>query len=135
MADIKINIGDNQAKKTYNKTIDADTLAPLIGKKIGDVVSGEIFDLAGYELTITGGSDNCGFPMRKDVNGFAKKKILIVGGVGLRNTKRKGKRVRKTVAGNTVYEKTSQINLKVTKYGAEPIEKPIEAPAAEEKAE
>ncbi len=122
MAEIKVNIGDGKAKKTYNKTLTEDQLGPFLGKKIGDTVKGEALELAGYELEIMGGSNSDGLPMRKDVNGFAKKKILIVGGVGLRKTKYKGSKIRKTVAGNTIFEKTSQINLKVVKYGKEPIE-------------
>ncbi len=123
MAEIKVNIGDVKAKKTYNKVFEQ---VPFKGSKVGDVVKGEGIDLPGYELQITGGSDSSGFPMRKDVNGPNKKKILIVGGVGLRTNKRDGRKVRKTVAGNTVYEKTAQINLKVVKYGPEPIEKAAE---------
>ena len=127
MAEIKLNIGDSKAKKTFNKTV--EEVSMLYGKKIGDVIKGELIELPGYELEIRGGSDASGFPMRKDVQGTARKRILIVGGVGLRKTKYKGSRIRKLVAGNTIYEKTSQINLKVTKWGKDPIEKPAEAEA------
>ena len=41
-------------------------------------------------------------------------------------------KVRKLVSGNTIYEKTSQINFKVVKWGKEPIEKPAEPEAKEE---
>lgn len=128
MAEIKINIGDSKTKKTYNKTV--EEVNAFHGKKIGDKVTGELIDLAGYEFEICGGSDNAGFPMRKDVEGQIRKKIFITGGVGMKNQKRNGLKLRKMVAGNTVYEKTSQINLKVTKWGKEP----IEAPKAEEEA-
>ena len=127
MAEIKLNIGDSKAKNTFNKTV--EEVSMLYGKKIGDVIKGELIELPGYELEIRGGSDASGFPMRKDVQGTARKRILIVGGVGLRKTKYKGSRIRKLVAGNTIYEKTSQINLKVTKWGKDPIEKPAEAEA------
>lgn len=133
MAEIKLNIGDSKSKKTYTKVIDETILSGFIGKKIGDVLKGELIDLSGYELQITGGSDSSGFPMRRDVMGSNRKKVLIVGGVGLRTNKRDGRKVRKSVAGNTVYEKTAQINLKVTKWGKDPIEKPAEEPKAEEK--
>ncbi len=127
MAEIKANIGDSKSKKTYNKSLTPDQLDLISGKKIGDTVKGELIGLpAGYELEIRGGSDASGFPMRKDVEGQNKKRILIVGGVGLRKTKYKGMKVRKLVAGNTIYEKTSQINFKITKWGKEPIEKPAE---------
>lgn len=133
MAEIKANIGDGKSKKTYNKTLTPEQLVGLTGKKMGDVVKGELVDLpAGYEVEIRGGSDASGFPMRKDVNGTNRKRVLIVGGVGLRKTKYKGMKVRKLVAGNTIYEKTSQINFKVVKWGKEPIEKPAEEPAPAE---
>lgn len=132
MAEIKVNIGDSKAKKTYNKVLDENSLNSFKGKKIGDIVKGELLDLPGYEMQITGGSDSSGFPMRKDVNGFARKKVLIVGGVGLRTNKRDGRKVRKSVSGNTIYEKTAQINLKVVKYGPEPIVKETEAAPKEE---
>ncbi len=133
MVELRINIGDGKAKKTYNKKLEDSS--SFVGKKIGDVVKGELIELAGYELEITGGSDASGFPMRKDVQGTNRKKVLIVGGVGLRKTKYKGSKIRKAVAGNTVYEKTSQLNLKVVKWGKEPIEKPPETPKEEAKAE
>ena len=138
MAEHKLNIGDSKSKKTYKKV--TEDISSLYGKKLGETINGELIDLNGYELEITGGSDASGFPMRKDVDGTARKRILIVGGVGMRNQKRKGIKLRKMVAGNTIYEKTSQINLKVTKWGKDPIEKPAEpegeaAPAEEAKAE
>lgn len=132
MAEIKLNIGDSKTKKTYNKTLTEEQLESLFGKKIGDTISGDLFELPGYELELMGGSDKTGTPMRKDVAGFAPKKVLIVGGVGLRKNKRAGRKVRVRVAGNTVYERTSQLNVKVTKWGKDPIEPVAEEPAAEE---
>lgn len=133
MAETKINIGDKKTQKTYNKVLTPEQLTALSGKKIGETFKGDLIDLPGYEIEICGGSDNAGFPMRKDVNGTGRKKILIVGGVGLNKTKYKGSKIRKMVSGNTVGENTAQINTKVTKWGKDPIE-PVEE-AAEEKAE
>ncbi len=129
MTEIKINIGDKKSKKTFNRTLSEEELTSFIGKKVGNTISGEALNLAGYEFEIRGGSDSAGFPMRKDVQGFARKKILIVNGVGIKNQKRKGLKLRKMVAGNTIYEKTAQINLAVTKWGKAPIEKTPEQPA------
>lgn len=132
MAEIKVNIGDSKSKKTYNKTLTEEQVTPLIGKKIGDTIKGDSLELpAGYELEVRGGSDNAGFPMRKDVLGSGRKKILIVGGVGMKNQGRKGLKLRKMVSGNTIGENTAQINLKVVKWGKEPIEKEPEPEAAE----
>ena len=116
MAEIKLNIGDPKSKKTLTKAVTDSETEVFMNKKIGDKVHGDSFGLSGYEFEITGGSDNAGFPMRRDVKGTMRKKILIVGGVGLRSNT-KGRKVRKSVAGNTVYAKTAQINLKVLKHG------------------
>jgi small subunit ribosomal protein S6e len=130
--EIKVNIGDPKTGKTFKKTIAEDDAKLFFGKKIGDSIKGELLQAPGYEFQLAGGSDYCGFPMRSDVEGTLRKRILIVKGIGLR-TNRAGRRVRKAVAGNTVYTRTAQINLKVTKAGAQPLEAPAaaEAPAEE----
>ncbi|MFP4118470.1 MAG: 30S ribosomal protein S6e [Candidatus Woesearchaeota archaeon] len=134
MAETKVNIGDKKTKKTYNKTLSEDQMNQIIGKKIGDKIKGESLELPGYEFEVVGGTDSAGFPMRKDVQGKTRKRILITGGVGMRKKERAGMRKRKLVAGNTIHENTAQINLKVTKQGKDPIEAPKEE-ASEEKQE
>jgi small subunit ribosomal protein S6e len=123
--EIKLNIGDPKSKRTITKTVVDNATEVFLDKKIGDKLFGDSFDLAGYEFEITGGSDNAGFPMRRDVKGIARKRILMVKGVGLRANVR-GRKVRKSVAGNTVYSKTAQINLKVLKHGSAPLFAPKE---------
>jgi len=120
MAEFKLSIADPKTGKTYKRDVTGDDAQGFIGKKIGDTIKGELIGLKGYEFQITGGSDSCGFPMRKDVPGPNRKRILITKGVGLR-AKRKGMRLRKTVAGNTISDQTSQINLKITKAGTTPL--------------
>jgi len=129
---MKIVIGTKQGK-TKQQELSEEQISLITGKKIGDKVSGNDFGFDGYEFEITGGSDNSGTPMRKDVEGFTKKKILAVKGVGLK-PQRHGQKQRKTVAGNTISEKTSQINIKVIKEGSQPLDAP-EAPAEEKKEE
>lgn len=125
--EIKVNIGDTKSGKTAKIILANEQAKPILNKKIGDKVKGDDIGFSGYEFEITGGSDYCGFPMRRDVVGVARKKILTVGGVGLRHNV-PGRKVRKTVAGNTVYANTAQLNLKVLKYGDKPLfeEKPAE---------
>ncbi|MBU1975809.1 MAG: 30S ribosomal protein S6e [Nanoarchaeota archaeon] len=119
--EFKINISDPKNGKTHKKVLNDADCKPLIGKKIGDTIKGETLGFAGYEFKISGGSDSCGFPMRWDVSGTMRKRILITTGVGIRS-KRKGMRKRKTVAANQIYAKTAQINLTVTKAGKGPID-------------
>lgn len=122
--DLKINIADKSGK-CVKKELKEEQTSVLHGKKIGDRIHGEMLDMTGYEFEISGGSDFCGFPMRKDVNGIMRKAILTTKGLG-NNYNRKGMRLRRTVAGNTIYNKTAQLNLKVIKYGPEPFIKESE---------
>jgi small subunit ribosomal protein S6e len=95
--------------------------APVMGKKIGEKISGEFLGLGGYELQITGGSDKDGFPMRPDVEGVVRRRIMLTKGIGFRADV-KGLRRRKMVRGNTVAQDIMQINCKVVKAGEKPLE-------------
>jgi|SRR3989344_911958 len=116
MVNFKLCISDPSSGRTFQKDVKDEQAKPFLGMNIGEPVKGEAFDFSGYEFTITGGSDYCGFPMRKGILGL-RKKITIYGGVGFRGGARGIKR-RKTVCGHKIYDKTSQINLKVTKHGS-----------------
>ncbi len=116
MVDYKLVLNDTKEAKSYQKEVSGDEAEALKGKKVGDTVKGDDIGFAGYEFKITGGSDNAGFPMRWDVESSTKKRIFAVSGVGIKN-KRKGMKVRKTVAGNTIGNETVQINMKVMKEG------------------
>ncbi len=118
MADFKIIIADPKTGKCAQREIKDQEADVLVGLKIRDKVKGEHMGLAGYEFEITGGSDHCGFPMRKDVSGQARKKILAVEGVGVKK-KDDGIKQRKTVCGNTIHAKIAQVNLKTLTYGKE----------------
>ena len=120
MANIKLNIGDPKSKKTFQLELDEQGTAKLHGKKLGETFKGELIDRPGYEFNITGGSDAAGFPMRNDIDGTARRKILITNGTGNRAT-RKGMRLRRTVAGNTISATTVQVNAKITKHGTKPL--------------
>ncbi len=135
MAEFKVVISDPKTSKSVQKELKGADADALLGKKIGDKIEGKSLGFEGYEFAVTGGSDKCGFPMRKDVSGTARKRILAVSGVGLKK-KAKGIKQRKTVCGNTIHEAISQINLKITKYGKESLfeskdAKDADKPAAE----
>ncbi|RME31881.1 30S ribosomal protein S6e [Candidatus Woesearchaeota archaeon] len=132
---IKLNIGDPASKKTKQFELDDNNAKGLYGKKLGETFKGELVDLPGYEFKITGGSDNAGFPMRPDVEGTRRAKILISHSLGNRK-RRKGMRLRKTVAGNTVCERTAQVNAVVVKADKQSLfEEPEEKEAEEKEAE
>jgi small subunit ribosomal protein S6e len=122
MAEIKVVLSNPKTGKSYQKVLKDEDSKRLMGLKIGDKLQGESIDLAGYEFEITGGSDFAGFPMRKDVQGIGRKKILATHGVGLRKKRNaRGVKIRKSVAANTIYDKTAQVNMKVLKEGKMPL--------------
>ncbi len=157
MAELKFAVGNPGTKKTYKvEKKDSDAQA-FFGMKVGQEFNGELIGFNGYKLKITGGSDHSGFPMRAEIEGSSKKKILLrTGDIGFRKrryhnvssaegAKKKlkqtypGERRRKSVRGNIISEDTVQINCKVISAGKETPEKLLglevqaeEAPVKEE---
>ena len=129
----KIVLSDPKTRKAYQKEVD-EASSGLVGKKLGEVFGADFLNLTGYEVQITGGSDKEGFPMRRDLEGIGRKKVLLSGGVGF-HPPLDGQRKRKSVRGNTVSNQISQINLKVVKYGAKSIEELLGIKPKEEKKE
>jgi small subunit ribosomal protein S6e len=122
MVEIKLAIGSKEEKKVFKHVVSGADAEKLFGKKIGENFRGELIGLNGYELQITGGSDNSGFPMRKDVDGQARKKIILTNSTGF-HTKVKGQRKRVSIRGNTISGEIAQINCKVIKAGKDKIAK------------
>ena len=127
MVELRFEVGDPKTKRTYGKSMENYFLT---GKKVGDVVDGQLIGLSNYQLKITGGSDTAGFPMRADIEGIGRKRIVLKGGsLGFRGKKRKIAHKqnhyfmtkRKTIRGNTISQLTQQINLMVVKSGEKSI--------------
>lgn len=137
----KLVVSDPKTKKTYQKEVPQSD-SGLIGRKIGDKVKGDFLGLTGYELEITGGSDKQGFPMRREMQGSARKRALLTGGPGF-HPKTKGERRRKSIRGNTISQDIIQVNTKIVKHGTKKLdqifgkkeEKPKEGAKPEEKKE
>lgn len=121
MAEFRAIISDAKSGRSYNREVSGHYAGALIGKKVGEEVDGIFFDLPGYKLLLTGGSDKDGFPMRPDLPGPRRKRVLVSGGVGFK-PKKKGLRRRKTLRGNAVGPDTVQLNLKIVTYGPKSIE-------------
>ena len=121
MVEFKAVINDPKAGKSYNRTISGNLANQLSGKKIGDELDGLFVQLPGYKLTITGGSDKDGFPMRGDLTGPRRRKVLVSGGVGFHPT-RGGMRKRKALRGGAISPDILQVNLKITTRGPKTIE-------------
>ncbi|MAS23098.1 MAG: hypothetical protein CMA44_02670, partial [Euryarchaeota archaeon] len=119
---------------SYSVDISGSNYNHFLGKKIGDSVDG-IFvgdgevSLGGFKLEMTGGSDLTGTPMRSDLDGGGRKKVLVSPSTGFKGhkiVKKKGGRYRYTYdglrkrrafRGNVISSDTRQINLKIVESG------------------
>jgi small subunit ribosomal protein S6e len=91
---------------------DDQQLRALYGTRIGQVVEGAVAGMQGYKIKLTGGTDKDGIPMRPDVHGSAKARVILSGGVGY-NPKNSGEKKRKVVRGNTVSPETTFLNFTI----------------------
>jgi small subunit ribosomal protein S6e len=136
MVDFKIVIGTKDGK-THQKEIKSPESDNLLKRRINETISGNLIGFEGYEFIITGGSDKCGFPMRKGIQ-EPRKRITVKGktvgfsGKDRNKNPQKGLIKKKTVCGEMVTKIIHQINLKVVKEGPKPL---AEAPAEEAKEE
>jgi small subunit ribosomal protein S6e len=87
-------------------------LRPLVGTRIGQTIEGTFAGMQGYKLKFTGGTDKDGVPMRPDVHGSARARIVLSGGVGYKPLD-KGIQKRKVVRGNTVSAETAFLNFSI----------------------
>ena len=123
MVDISLNIAHPEENKSMSTSLDTEQSEALHGKMLNETFSGDLVGFDGYTFRIRGGSDRAGFPMRRDVPGIGRHKVLIKSGTG----------IRRTVAGNTVYEETAQLNVVVEEAGSESLfEEPDETEDSEE---
>ncbi len=115
-------VSDPETGRSQRVELEDARMAPLIGRRIGEVIDGTIAGLAGHRIQLTGGTDKDGIPMRPDVHGSAKVDIILSGGVGFK-PKNKGERKRVIVRGNIVSADTTFLNFKI-----------VEKPKGEKKA-
>ncbi|MCW4031187.1 MAG: 30S ribosomal protein S6e [Candidatus Bathyarchaeota archaeon] len=121
MAKFKVIVSDPEVGTSRIVELEEARAAPLIGRKIGEVVDGSVVDLPAHKLKITGGSDRDGVPMRPNVHGGVRRNVVLSGGVGF-NPEDKGERRRKTVRGNVVTDEIVQINTKIIEKPKKPAE-------------
>ena len=127
---MKIVYSDKKTGRAAQAEISAENASAIFGKKIGDTIEGDMINLGGYKLKITGGSDSSGFPMHKYVQGYVKTGVL-------RDSTKKGSRSvrRKTVVGGMIGTTTAQINAVVVEYGSRPVEEVFPKKEKEAKAQ
>lgn len=112
MAKFKVIVSDPETGTSKVVELQEARAAPIVSKKIGEIIDGAIVDMPGHKVQLMGGSDKDGFPMRPSVHGGVRRSIVLSGGVGFNPTD-DGMRRRKTIRGNIVTEEIVQVNLKV----------------------
>ncbi len=117
---MKVVINDSKTGNSFQRELEASKKSQVLGKKLGDEVEGALFGLPGYMLKMTGGSDADGVPMRFDVPGARRLHSVLSSGPGVKHLKA-GNKLKKRVVGNTVSDRTAQINLQIAKYGEKPL--------------
>ena len=128
MVEFKTIVNDVKTGKSYNVIVTGHHANSLNGKNLGEIVDGIFVGLPGYKLKITGGSDGNGTPMRADLPGQKRRKLLLSEGLGF-HEKYPGERKRVAVRGSTISNETVQINMAIAEYGPKSIEELL-APAA-----
>jgi len=145
MAKFKIVLSDPETGKAQKIELEEAKAVPLIGRRIGEIIDGTILGLSGYKIQITGGTDKDGFPMRPDIHGGVRRRVIVSSGPGFK-PKRKGERRRKMLRGNVITEEIVQINMKIVEKpktkarkeeteGKEKAEEKKETPKEEKKPE
>ncbi len=120
MVDFRVVISDSKSAQAYQVVVSGSNANKLIGKNIGDTVSGDIAGLSGYTLKLTGGTDKDGFPMRSDLSGPGRRKILVAGGAGYK-PRAEGVKRRKSMRGREISSDVAQINTVIVEYGQKPL--------------
>jgi len=121
MAKFKIIVSDPETGTSKVVEPEETRAAPLIGRRIGEVIDGSVVDLQGHKVQIMGGSDKDGFPMRRDVHGGVRRRVILSGGIGF-NPQNEGERRRKTVRGNVITDEVVQLNMKIVEKPKQPKE-------------
>ncbi len=132
MAKFKIILSDPDNGTSQIIDLEGARAVPLVGRKLGETLDGAAIGLGGHKLKITGGSDIDGFPMRPDIHGGVKAKIILTKGLGF-HSKKQGDRRRKTVRGCVITEEIVQINMKIAEKPRTAEHKPPEKAQAKEK--
>ncbi|MCQ8892407.1 MAG: 30S ribosomal protein S6e, partial [Candidatus Methanosuratincola sp.] len=99
MVEFKLVVSDPSDGTSKTVTVSDPHSQALVGLKIGDTLNGDPFGLPGVELKILGGTDRSGIPMRSDVPGGSKRKLLLSSPPGFK-PREDGERKRKLVRGN-----------------------------------
>ena len=122
----KVILSDPDNGKSQVLELDGVRAVPLVGRRLGETLDGAALGFGGYKVKIAGGSDKDGFPMRSDIHGGVKTRVVMAQGVGFHPASR-GQRRRKTIRGSVITDEVVQINMIFVERPTEPEkEKPKE---------
>ena len=127
MAKFKIIVSDPQTGTSKVLELEEARASPFIGRKIGEIMDGAAVDMPSTKVQIRGGSDKDGVPMRPNVHGGVRRRVVLSGGAGFNPTKG-GERRRKAVRGNIITDEISQLNMKIVEQPNKPKEAKAEPP-------
>jgi small subunit ribosomal protein S6e len=130
--DFRVVVSDPKTGKAYQVELKDPGAGRLLGKRIGDKIEGDALGLPGYSVQVTGGSDREGFPMRADLPGSKRRRILVSSGAGY-HPLAEGRRRRKSLHGKEISPDIGQINVKVVEAGAKSLQELLGKEPAEEK--
>jgi len=128
MAKFKVIVSDPETGTSKVVELEKARAVPFIGRRVGETIDGSVVDLPAHTVQILGGSDKDGVPIRGNVHGGVRRRVVLSGGAGF-NPKNKGERRRKTVRGNVITDEIVQINMKIVERPAKPAEAKPEKPA------
>jgi small subunit ribosomal protein S6e len=109
-------ISEPKTGKAYSLELDENKERILVGVELGNTLEATSLGLPGYKILLTGGCDKDGFPMRKDIHGRVRQKVILSGPPGFR-PKERGLRRRKRLRGNVITPDIVEVNAKVIKTG------------------
>ncbi|MXV60743.1 30S ribosomal protein S6e [Natronorubrum sp. JWXQ-INN-674] len=118
MASFTVVVGDPDSGSSYQLEAEEQDANRFIGKSIGEEVDGGAVGLDGYTLEITGGSDNAGRPLNREVAGTSLKEVLMNERQTGYKPSRDGERRRITVRGREVSDAVAQINASIVEQGS-----------------
>jgi len=70
-------LSDPKSRTAKKIEIKGNMSSVLIGRKIGEIIDGEVLGLGKIKFKITGASDKSGIPHRYDIEGPVKKRELF----------------------------------------------------------
>ena len=124
MAKFQLIVSDPKSKTSKAASLEGTKAQALVGKSIGEEIDGKLLGVGNVKLRITGGTDKDGVPMRFDIQGAARKRAILSGGVGYKPSD-SGERQRKLLRGRVISDETLQINSVIVS-GAEAPTAPAE---------